>query len=57
MNVNRYAYAVSSALHGVGNILYKDFMIQVWWLAFIFLFYNREYFQNLMNYLLDFSPL
>ncbi|XVF48320.1 hypothetical protein PTKIN_Ptkin03bG0180600 [Pterospermum kingtungense] len=24
-----YAYAVSSALHGVGNILYKDFMIQV----------------------------
>ncbi|PKI59699.1 hypothetical protein CRG98_019875 [Punica granatum] len=23
-----YAYAVSSALHGVGNILYKDFMIQ-----------------------------
>lgn len=26
---NRYAYAVSSALHDVGNILYKDFMIQV----------------------------
>ncbi|KAG5540980.1 hypothetical protein RHGRI_021015 [Rhododendron griersonianum] len=23
-----YAYAVASALHGVGNILYKDFMIQ-----------------------------
>lgn len=27
---NRYAYAVASALHGVGNILHKDFMIQVW---------------------------
>nr|KJB06392.1 hypothetical protein B456_001G035500 [Gossypium raimondii] len=26
-----YAYAVSSALHGVGNILYKDFMIQPPW--------------------------
>jgi hypothetical protein len=25
----RYAYAVSSALHGVSNILHKDFMIQV----------------------------
>ena len=25
----RYAYAVASALHDVGNILYKDFMIQV----------------------------
>lgn len=27
--VIRYAYAVSSALHGVSNILHKDFMIQV----------------------------
>ncbi|WOG87762.1 hypothetical protein DCAR_0206993 [Daucus carota subsp. sativus] len=26
-----YAYAVSSALHGVGNILYKDFMLQPPW--------------------------
>ncbi|KAL3566094.1 hypothetical protein D5086_031509 [Populus alba] len=26
-----YGYAVSSALHGVGNILYKDFMIQPPW--------------------------
>ncbi|CAL5355248.1 unnamed protein product [Camellia sinensis] len=26
-----YAYAVASALHGVGNILYKDFMIQPPW--------------------------
>ncbi|KAK4853949.1 hypothetical protein QYF36_016812 [Acer negundo] len=26
-----YAYAVSSALHGVSNILYKDFMIQPPW--------------------------
>lgn len=26
-----YAYAVSSALHDVGNILYKDFMIQPPW--------------------------
>uniref|UniRef100_R7WBE7 Hydroxyproline O-arabinosyltransferase-like domain-containing protein n=1 Tax=Aegilops tauschii TaxID=37682 RepID=R7WBE7_AEGTA len=26
-----YAYAVSSALHGVGNILHKDFMIQPPW--------------------------
>ncbi|XP_028757919.1 hydroxyproline O-arabinosyltransferase 1-like [Neltuma alba] len=26
-----YAYAVSSALHGVGNILYKEFMIQPPW--------------------------
>ena len=24
-----YAYAVASALHDVGNILYKDFMLQV----------------------------
>lgn len=28
--VARYAYAVASALNGVGNILHKDFMIQVW---------------------------
>ena len=27
--IRRYAYAVASALHGVGNILHKDFMIQV----------------------------
>ncbi|KAG8375824.1 hypothetical protein BUALT_Bualt10G0140500 [Buddleja alternifolia] len=26
-----YAYAVASALHGVGNILYKEFMIQPPW--------------------------
>jgi len=26
---NRYGYAVASAIHGVGNILRKDFMIQV----------------------------
>ncbi|KAK1288889.1 hypothetical protein QJS10_CPB19g00611 [Acorus calamus] len=26
-----YGYAVASALHGVGNILYKDFMIQPPW--------------------------
>ncbi|KAI4337281.1 hypothetical protein L6164_015717 [Bauhinia variegata] len=26
-----YAYAVASAVHGVGNILYKDFMIQPPW--------------------------
>ena len=28
-SVNRYGYAVASAIHGVGNILHKDFMIQV----------------------------
>jgi hypothetical protein len=27
---NRYGYAVASAIHGVGNILRKDFMIQVY---------------------------
>lgn len=27
--IHRYAYAVSSALHDVGNILHKDFMLQV----------------------------
>lgn len=34
----RYAYAVASALHDVGNILYKDFMIQVLREIFLFLY-------------------
>jgi len=40
----RYAYAVASAWHGVGNILYKDFMIQVRWDYHSFYWaYNVEY--------------
>ncbi|KAL7244374.1 hypothetical protein ACSBR1_016588 [Camellia fascicularis] len=30
-SICKYAYAVASALHNVGNILYKDFMIQPPW--------------------------
>lgn len=29
MLVFRYGYAIASAIHGVGNILHKDLMIQV----------------------------
>lgn len=36
-SICRYAYAVSSALHNVGNILHKEFMIQVWSFAFLFI--------------------
>lgn len=39
---NRYAYAVSSALHDVGNILYKDFMIQVDWIIISFFVYDMS---------------
>ncbi|KAF7833055.1 hydroxyproline O-arabinosyltransferase 1-like [Senna tora] len=35
-----YAYAVASAIHGVGNILYKEFTIQVFF-SFLFLSHSQ----------------
>lgn len=40
--VHRYAYAVASALHGVKNILYTDFMIQVCCFKLLFVSYPLE---------------
>jgi hypothetical protein len=46
---NRYAYAVASALHGVGNILHKEFMIQVWSsVDYIMFFLNCKFFFELL---------